>query len=274
MISLRQFIFESRKTFKVYIMVGLPGSGKSTWIKNNLPENIEILSKDLIRQDLGIIKDQNIKAIGNKEQEKEVKSIYHDKLLELLNKEEDFVIDNTNIGHTLIHIFNQIHKHNKYNHNCETVGVNLKTPVEVCQKHRENIPKKVYDDMLKELRYLTDKDCDKIINVEYKDIKESIDNNLNWKIDKYFERAEVERKQFYDLVDFCRENPAFNKKDLEEYLKDHEFKNLKKFVDFIDDVIKQDTEGRDYVYILMVAIKLVINSDKECLKYTNKKENT
>ena len=93
--SLIQYIYES-KSFKCYIMIGLPGSGKSTWIKNNLPKNIEIVSKDLIRQDLGIIKDQDVKAIGNQEQEKEVKNIYHNKLEELLEQGKDFVIDNTN----------------------------------------------------------------------------------------------------------------------------------------------------------------------------------
>ena len=147
-------------------MVGLPGSGKSTWIKENLHKDIEIISKDLIRQDLGIIKDQNIKAIGDKQQEKEVKRIYHQKLEDLLNKEKDFVIDNTNIGHSLTHILNQIRKHNKKQNNCISVGVNIKTPKEVCMKRRKNcIPKKVFDDMEKELTWLTEQDCDKIINV-------------------------------------------------------------------------------------------------------------
>lgn len=274
MISLYEYIFEARN-FKCYIMIGLPGSGKSTWIQNNLSDDIEILSKDLIRQKLGIIKNQNIKKIGDRQQEKEVKKIYHEKLEELLDKEKDFVIDNTNIGSSLTHILNKIKNHNKKNHNCQSIGVNIKTPLEVCMKRRENcIQKSVYDMMIKDFRYLKDNEVDKLINVEYdKKIDEALDNNLVWKIDKYLDRDENERKDFYDLVDYCRDNKAFNQKDLEEYLTDHPFKNLKKFVDFIDDVINPDLDNRDYIYKLTVILKQLITNKEEYLKYTNKKEN-
>ena len=272
--SLLNYILES-KSFKCYIMIGLPGSGKTTWIKENLPKDIEIVSKDLIRQDLGIIKDQNVKAIGDKEQEKEVKKIYHEKLEQLLKEGKDFVIDNTNIGSSLTHILNQINKHNKKSiSKCSSIGVNIKTPVEVCMKRRDNcIPKKVYDQMLQDFKYLTKDDVDEVINVEYNEnIKEALDNNLLWKIDKYFQRDDEGRKYFYDLVDYCRDNSSFNKKDIEEYLEEHPFNNLKKFIDFIDDVIHQETENRDYAYILSVILKQLIMNKTECLKYTNKKE--
>ena len=272
--SLLNYILES-KSFKCYIMIGLPGSGKTTWIKENLPKDIEIVSKDLIRQDLGIIKDQNVKAIGDKEQEKEVKKIYHEKLEQLLKEGKDFVIDNTNIGSSLTHILNQINKHNKKSiSKCSSIGVNIKTPVEVCMKRRDNcIPKKVYDQMLQDFKYLTKDDVNEVINVEYNEnIKEALDNNLLWKIDKYFQRDDEGRKYFYDLVDYCRDNSSFNKKDIEEYLEEHPFNNLKKFIDFIDDVIHQETENRDYAYILSVILKQLIMNKTECLKYTNKKE--
>ena len=64
MISLIQFIHEKLER-KAYIMSGLPGSGKSTWIKKNL-HNVKVISKDLIRQYIGIMTNQNDKAIGDK----------------------------------------------------------------------------------------------------------------------------------------------------------------------------------------------------------------
>lgn len=34
---------------KLYIMIGCPGAGKSTWCKNNLPDNVMYISRDIIR---------------------------------------------------------------------------------------------------------------------------------------------------------------------------------------------------------------------------------
>lgn len=160
--SLKQFILESHKTSKVYIMIGLPGSGKSTWIKDNLDKDIEIISKDNIRKELGIMDEDQVKKIGDKEQEKEVKKIHNERFENALKEGKDIVLDNTNIGKTLTYILQKSHQYK-----AETIGVNIKTSKEVCMKRRENcIPKKVYDDMDKELKWLTEEDCDKIINVE------------------------------------------------------------------------------------------------------------
>lgn len=98
-------------------------------------------------------------------------------------------------------------------------------------------------------------------------IKESIDDNLFWKIDKYFEKSIKERNQFLSLVRHCRKNPGFTNKDVEEWIKENEFINLKKFVDFVDDVVKIDTTDRDYTYILYKIIKLIIANKSEGEKY-------
>lgn len=96
---------------------------------------------------------------------------------------------------------------------------------------------------------------------------ESIEDNLFWKIDKYFEHQENEKNQFLSLVRYCRENPGFTSKTIEEWLKDNEFKNIKKFIDFLDDVVKIETTDRDYNYILYKIVKLIIDNKSEGEKY-------
>ena len=95
--SLITYIFEKQNPFNVWIMCGLPGSGKSTYIKKELPKNIEIINQDSIRVELGIMKDDDHKAIGNSEQEKEVIRICLERIDKAIKDRRDFAIDNTNI---------------------------------------------------------------------------------------------------------------------------------------------------------------------------------
>ena len=129
-------IFENQNPFNVWIMVGLPGSGKSTYIKEELPKNIEIVNQDSIRV--------NHKAIGDKEQEKEVTRINDERINELIRQRKDFVIDNTNIKTGRVE--NYYSKLNKAGANVKIVIID--TPKDVCKKRRNDcIPEKVIDDM-------------------------------------------------------------------------------------------------------------------------------
>lgn len=103
-------------------------------------------------------------------------------------------------------------------------------------------------------------------------IYESFEDNLFWKIDKYFERNELEKKQFIDIVDYFRDHPGFNKKTIEEYLEKNKFEKIDKFIDFIDDIIKKEDTERDYKYILYMVIKRIIENKNLEKKYTNKGE--
>ncbi len=103
-------------------------------------------------------------------------------------------------------------------------------------------------------------------------LKESFEENTFWKIDRYFDKNEDERKIFIDIVDHFRDNPGFTTKSVEEYIQDKEFKNLKKFIDFLDDIIKPNTTDRDYNHILYMLIKRIISNKVEGEKYTNKGE--
>lgn len=142
--SILAYIFEKLSPFNIWIMVGLPGSGKSTYIKKELPNNITIISQDNIRKELGIMKDDDQKAIGNSEQEKEVRKICFERIDNAIKDRKDFVIDNTNIKSGLVQ--NYYDRFRKLGANVKIVIID--TPKEICKERRKDcIPEKVIDDM-------------------------------------------------------------------------------------------------------------------------------
>jgi predicted kinase len=79
--------------FTMYVMIGVPGSGKSYYIEKYLKDAVQI-SRDLIRTEIGI---KGEKPQGNKEQESHVTEIFNERMLECCKNKQDFVIDNTNV---------------------------------------------------------------------------------------------------------------------------------------------------------------------------------
>ena len=81
---------------KVFILLGVPGSGKSTVaqeIVNAFPDT-EIISRDIERINLGIVPDGE-KGVGNKEQENSVTLSCKDKMFKALEDGKNIIIDNT-----------------------------------------------------------------------------------------------------------------------------------------------------------------------------------
>lgn len=123
---------------KVWIMFGIPGSGKSTWIKNNKP-NLPVVSRDLIREKLGI----QGKYKGSPMFEYEVTLEHRKQTDKLLKDGKEFIIDDTNLGSYTSSLFRYL----RLNGASEIVGVIIKTPLEVCIKRRPEIPEEVLKTM-------------------------------------------------------------------------------------------------------------------------------
>ena len=103
----------------VYIMVGIPGSGKSTWIKNNLG-NINIVSRDIIRAELGFTTDENEKVVLDKKDEALVTKVEYDYIRKYCAKNVPFVIDDTNTGKYRKELINVLRKYNRF-----IIGINM-----------------------------------------------------------------------------------------------------------------------------------------------------
>ena len=84
----------------VYVLIGLPGAGKNTWIERflggNVPEDIVILSRDDIRAELGFCKDGE-KVVLSADKENKVSEVFNERFVKALNDGKDVVLNNINL---------------------------------------------------------------------------------------------------------------------------------------------------------------------------------
>ena len=158
--NLKDYIFESNK-FNVYLMCGLPGSGKSTWVKETHPE-AEIVSRDIIRAELGFTKDVDEKAVLTKEQEEQVTQKEHELIKRYSNKKKSFAVDDLNTGRYRKDLIRTLKRYGAH-----VIGVNVKTPIETCIERRKGqIPADVIRKIADNMQFITKDEVDEVVNVE------------------------------------------------------------------------------------------------------------
>lgn len=159
--NLIQYIKESKFKFTVYLMVGIPGSGKSTWCQENHPE-LDIVSRDKIRAELGYTKNEDEKAKLSWEQENKVTEKENEKIEKLASQGKDFIIDDTNTGKFRNKLIKQLRSLGG-----KVIGVKMNTPVETCIKRRKGqIPEDIMREIYKKQMELSASEVDDMINVK------------------------------------------------------------------------------------------------------------
>lgn len=159
--SIERYILEGSR-FVVFVMCGIPGSGKSTWAKENHPD-LPIVSRDILRAKLGFTKDSDEKAVLTAGQEKQVTTEEYFQIAKYAKKRQSFIVDDTNV----------VPKYRKEllstlrNYNAKIIGVNIDTPVEVCISRRKGqIPEDVIRRIYSKRLPLRKEDVDELINVK------------------------------------------------------------------------------------------------------------
>lgn len=146
---------------KAYLMVGLPGSGKSTWIKNNLSPDIEIISRDIIRNRMGFTKSVDEKAVLSKGKENAVTEFEMNLIQSYLSMGKDIVIDDINTGKYRKGMIDFLHDNGAW-----VIGVRMNTSLDTCINRREGqIPAANMRDIKKRMIPLMDDEVDTVIDV-------------------------------------------------------------------------------------------------------------
>lgn len=215
---------ENNHEFVVYIMCGFPGCGKSTYIKNYLP-NIKVISRDIIRCELGIggatVENQK-KVVGNKEEEDRVTQVSDEKIREYCEKKMSFVIDNTNLRS--VYRKDILKKVLPYNPEIRIVYVEPNGGIEECMRRREGeIDRSVYERMSKSFDFPQINECNELTIVKpvFVDGKEQhltlTFTNSVLKGNK--ERISLYQEFLYDLkaLKICAEKESFLEDLIKEY---------------------------------------------------------
>lgn len=164
------------------MLVGLPGSGKSTYIKKYFNQNLKVHSSDDIREELsGDVNNQNINS--------EVFQILHSRVKEDLKNGNSCVYDATNISWKKRKAFLESLK----GINCWKVCHVIATPFEVCLKQNRNRDRVVPEDVIERM----------YMNFDIPFYNEGWDEIEIWYEKKEYESAYGDWQQFiYDTIDF------------------------------------------------------------------------
>ena len=125
----------------LYIMVGLPGSGKDFYINNNKKDADVVLSSDGIREELGDVNDQT--------QNELVFKLLYERLIENIKAGKDCWLNATNV--TIKNRAQGIEIGKKYG--CNIIAVVMAVPVDVCIEQDKKRDRNVGVEVIKKFAY-------------------------------------------------------------------------------------------------------------------------
>ena len=162
----RTLWFALNKPINVTVLIGLPGSGKTTKLQEfvkNTCDNYVILSRDSIRVELGYCTEDK-KYLGTKEEEDKVTEVFNQRFKEALDHNLEIYIDNINLRRCYRDNYKKLAgKHNiRWNYvYIQPSNVNLN--YERCPE----ISKVVFDEMIQKFDWPTPDEYDNLTIIDY-----------------------------------------------------------------------------------------------------------
>ena len=143
-------------------MFGIPWSGKTTYIKENLGW-LPIISRDIIRTQLWFTKDDEKKQCSN-EEERQVTEVQYEEIVKLAKHKISFIIDDTNTNKRYRKkLIQLLKKYKPY-----IIWIELDTPLEICIKRRKwQIHANIIAQIKDWIDPLETDECNEIIHVQY-----------------------------------------------------------------------------------------------------------
>lgn len=146
---------------KAYVICGLPGSGKSTFVREYL-KGVTIISRDFIRYQLGLTNSIDEKVVGSKEEEDTVTNVQNKLIKSCIDNDQDFVIDGIN---NITHRKELLEGLNKR----YVIGINIKTTLEKCIEARKGmIPEEVLRELYSDWVYISSEEVDEVWDINRK----------------------------------------------------------------------------------------------------------
>ena len=92
---------------------------------------------------------------------------------------------------------------------------------------------------------------------EYISINEALDDNLYYKLDRWFDNDPDGKKAFINVVSNCKNVAPLNVELVKALLSTIKL-DVNRFIDFIMDNIDNTQQINDYMYIMMKVIETII----------------
>lgn len=148
-----------------FMMCGMPGSGKSTYVENELKmkyPNIVVISRDIIRSEMGFTKSVDDKQMLRYELEMIVTQREYEMIDRCISEGVPFVIDDMNSRNKFRRPMVEYIKERGYS----VTGINIRTDFEICVRRREKqIDRTTMKQIFNRLDWLNDEICDDVFDV-------------------------------------------------------------------------------------------------------------